>query len=162
MASRLFLRPWASQSAHALFAALSAPALYNLDSYPPPLDVGEFIERHDPRFREGILTYCAHLAVEPGTPIGLTVFQSLYDSACDIGFMLSRTHWGHGLGKEMVDLALIELTKRGTPMSVSARVDERNTSSIRVLEKCGFAYVKREETMLKRAASVDLLFCRNV
>ncbi len=162
MNSRLLIRPWALQSVQALFVALSHPSLYDLIPAPPPVNVDEFVRRHDPGSKRDTLAYSAHLILGSDTPIGLLEVRFNGTSACEIGFFLAREHWGQGFGTEMVGLLLSELARHRSPMIVSAKVDERNAGSIRLLEKCGFTVIGSDETMLKREASVDVVLQTNL
>ena len=101
MGARVFLSPWSSRSAPALFSVLAAPALYDLNPFPPPQSVDDFIRRHDPANRKDSLAYSLHLESESGQPIGLAVVQVESPSACEIAFLLSPEHWGHGLVREI-------------------------------------------------------------
>lgn len=73
----------------------------------------------------------------------------------ELGFMISKNHWGKGLTSEvsqaLVDWAFKDL---GLP-GVSAVTDRENVASIRILEKLGF---QKMETKMKH----DLILDRDV
>jgi|GEM_PF-1441258 len=63
----------------------------------------------------------------------------------EVGYMLSREHWGKGLATELLK-SLVNYAEKKY-QGLSATCDLENESSLRVLEKCGFVVVKivREE-----------------
>ena len=66
----------------------------------------------------------------------------------EVGYLLASRHHGLGLATEALTAVVVDATDRvGLPVLV-AIVDEPNSASIRVLEKCGFAleraYVGRD------------------
>lgn len=59
-------------------------------------------------------------------------------SEYELIYVLEKERWGHGLGGSVVDLLLSEARKRGIPF-VIATVDPKNTASIAILRRRGFA-----------------------
>ncbi len=61
----------------------------------------------------------------------------------EVGYMLASRHHGRGLATEAVRAVLGDATRRLGIAVLVAIVDEPNVASIRVLEKCGFAFERR-------------------
>ena len=57
-----------------------------------------------------------------------------------VGYWLGREFWGRGLATK----ALEELLELETTRPIYADVATTNTGSVRVLEKCGFTFVRSE------------------
>jgi RimJ/RimL family protein N-acetyltransferase len=87
---------------------------------------------HDP----SCLFYAIELDLEP---IG-TIGSFFFDGERDLGYGIAKEHWGKGLATRAVQaFVLIEPIR-----PLSARAAIHNLGSIRVLEKCGFAYVRSD------------------
>jgi RimJ/RimL family protein N-acetyltransferase len=61
----------------------------------------------------------------------------------EAGYMLASRHHGRGVATEALDLVVADARERLAIPVLVAIVDEPNTASIRVLEKCGFAIERR-------------------
>jgi RimJ/RimL family protein N-acetyltransferase len=82
------------------------------------------------------LFYAIELDLEPIGNIG----SFFFDGERDLGYGIAKEHWGKGFATRAVQVfLLIENTR-----PLGARAAAHNLGSIRVLEKCGFAYVKTE------------------
>jgi RimJ/RimL family protein N-acetyltransferase len=53
-----------------------------------------------------------------------------------VGYWMGKEHWGQGVATQMLSMFLQLVTDR----PLQAHVVKHNVASIRVLEKCGFAY----------------------
>jgi RimJ/RimL family protein N-acetyltransferase len=53
-----------------------------------------------------------------------------------VGYWIGKEHWGQGVATQMLSMLLQLVTDR----PLQAHVVKHNVASIRVLEKCGFAY----------------------
>lgn len=62
----------------------------------------------------------------------------------DIGYCLSRRYWGRDLMPEALNSVVRYLFDRVGVPGLEARIDQRNTKSKRVLEKCGFRFDRIE------------------
>lgn len=146
---RLTLRPPRRSDAQALFA-----------SYTQDLDVARYMtwRPHTALAQtQGFIDYClrgwdegrtrAYLMVPEGAddvPVGMLEAR-LQPATIDIGYVLSRAHWGVGLMPEAiagfceVALALPEYFR------VQATCDTENLASARTLEKSGFVREGRLE-----------------
>ncbi|MFM7335404.1 MAG: GNAT family N-acetyltransferase, partial [Tabrizicola sp.] len=67
----------------------------------------------------------------------------------EVGFILHPEHWGQGLGLEAMEAVIAELEADlpGLP-ALTAEVDPRNVSSLRLLAKLGFRETHRAERTL--------------
>ena len=73
-------------------------------------------------------------------------WHSTTDQRAEVGYVLHPDHEGHGFATEGVR-ALLELSFEGAGAHrVTARVDERNTASTRLLERLGF---RKEATFVE-------------
>lgn len=61
---------------------------------------------------------------------------------CMIGYVLSKSYWGHGLMPETVKAVTAYLFDRCKLDFITVRHYERNNRSRRVIEKSGFQYIK--------------------
>ncbi len=60
----------------------------------------------------------------------------------EIGFFLSRDHWGRGLASEALDVFLPYIASRGVPF-LTADVDPLNSLCLRLLARAGFVETGR-------------------
>ncbi len=82
------------------------------------------------------LLYTIELDLEPIGNIG----SFFFDGERDLCYGIAKEHWGKGFVTQAVQaFLLVEQTR-----PLGARVAIHNLGSIRVLEKCGFVYVKSE------------------
>jgi [ribosomal protein S5]-alanine N-acetyltransferase len=82
------------------------------------------------------LFYTIQLDLEPIGNIGSFFFEG----ERDLGYGIAKEHWGKGYATRAVQaFLLIEKTR-----PLGARVAIHNPGSARVLEKCGFVYLKSE------------------
>jgi RimJ/RimL family protein N-acetyltransferase len=79
--------------------------------------------------------------VVDGEVVGGVVSWPAAEGERDVGYWIGREHWGRGIATEALR-AFLEID--GT-RPLSAHVAVHNAGSRRVLEKCGFAFM-REET----------------
>lgn len=83
--------------------------------------------------------------------IGVRLGEDIHHGSAEIGFWLSEDYWGRGLMTEAV-LAMTEFAfERFGVGRIWAGVFERNTASMRVLEKAGYEF----EGRLRRAVIKD-------
>ena len=77
-------------------------------------------------------------------PIGsIDVVQYINDLP-EIGYCLSRKHWGKGYMTEACGALVDYLFELGYP-KVLIRADVRNIGSLKVIEKCGFEFTHQEK-----------------
>lgn len=73
---------------------------------------------------------------------------SVNERLADVAYVLSPAHWGNGYATEALAWLLQHLAARGTLDTARAQIDERNTASLAVVRRLGFAHVRtvQEET----------------
>lgn len=145
--ARLLLRPITIDDAAAMHAYKSDPDVVRYVPY-APLDLAE-VERRiattwsNSRFTQQGDAVC--LAVEnreSGELLGDVVlfWRSETDRAGEVGYIFDPRTAGHGYATEAVG-ALLALGFDGLGLHrIAARIDERNTSSARVVERLGFRH----------------------
>ncbi len=62
------------------------------------------------------------------------------DAQANVGYWISREHWGKGIASRGLELLLLEVATR----PLYAHVATSNGASLRVLQKCGFVVEKVE------------------
>jgi RimJ/RimL family protein N-acetyltransferase len=118
-----------------------------------PLSAEAFDSRWADRLRDPSITAKAILL--DGVLVGNVVcFRR--DSQANVGYWISREHWGKGIATQALRLLLLEVAIR----PLHAYVATSNGASLRVLQKCGFVvdrvqmspgsdrYLECEETVL--------------
>jgi RimJ/RimL family protein N-acetyltransferase len=80
-------------------------------------------------------------AIELDGEIVGNVVSWTHDGERDVGYWISRNHWGAGIATAALRVLLSDIDER----PLFAYVAEHNIGSIRVLEKCGFRVVERVE-----------------
>jgi len=95
--------------------------------------------------------YAPYLLLEKSTmqPIGVCGFQpSKLEVDADLFYHLHKDAWGKGYASEAGHACLEYGTKSLGLTKIGASVEQENQASIRVLEKLGFVYLKRDKTIL--------------
>jgi RimJ/RimL family protein N-acetyltransferase len=95
---------------------------------------------------------------DSGRLIGTVQATVFTDGALWIGYKLVRDAWGRGIGTAAVQWLLQELAEHSPGKIVFAAVDTRNQASQRVLEKCGFGYVRSEPAEIRGEATLDYVY----
>lgn len=83
----------------------------------------------------------ARAILADGEMVGYVSRFCIEDTAY-VGYWIARNHWGRGI----VSRALALLLEESPSRPLFARVARSNTASLRVLEKCGFAIVRYEDS----------------
>jgi RimJ/RimL family protein N-acetyltransferase len=78
----------------------------------------------------------------PGTLIGVCRLYAFnrQNERCELGYMLSRAHWGHGYMQEALAAVISHGMQELGLRRIEADVDPRNTSSARLLERLHFRH----------------------
>jgi ribosomal-protein-alanine N-acetyltransferase len=168
------IRPWLATDAAALARLADNPSVWrNLrDGFPNP-----YTKKDARAWIRGVtrtvpMTHFAILAADGGTGgegilaggIGFVLKTDIHAGTAEIGYWLGEPFWGRGIMSAALaafsPFALAEFRLR----RLYARVLEWNPSSMRVLEKCGYA----REGLLRKSALKDgrvadeILFARVV
>ena len=152
MASRVFLRPWREVDAVDLFLLAGDPIIGHLAGFPPHVDVEESRRViHEVLSAKG--TY-AIISEDENALVGcisaLPVKRRISDDGIDereIGYWIGRRYWNRGLATAAVR-ALIDLCSVRPELDCQrlvGRVREANAPSCRVLQKCGFELVGKDD-----------------
>jgi RimJ/RimL family protein N-acetyltransferase len=97
-----------------------------------------------PRSGEAFDAHWANVLRDPGvTAKAILLGEALVGYVCcfgrdgraNVGYWVSREHWGKGIASRALELLLLEVPAR----PLYARVATSNGASLRVLQKCGFA-----------------------
>jgi ribosomal-protein-alanine N-acetyltransferase len=142
--ARLRLRPPALDDLEAVYAYASDPAVVRYMGWPRHTSRGmtrAFLRSRAVEFAErGTGTFLVEL---DGAVIGSTGLHLYDDAPAATGYIVVRSHWGHGYATEAT-LAMIALARENGLPRVEAGCHPDNAASIRVLEKCG---LRRDATL---------------
>lgn len=140
---RLILRPLAIEDAEELLAIFSDPEVmkyWNTAPWSSIEDALKFInESNEAMLRQESLTLGIHLKLT-GDLIGKCMLfgYAKESKRAEIGFGLSRLHWGSGYvgeaGRALIEYGFNKLGLR----RIEAEIDPENKSSAKVLERLGF------------------------
>ena len=147
---RLTLRPLRMEDARSLYAWTSDAevARYVLwDAHRSLRETREYIRYVRRLYRSRLPSSWGILLRDSDDVIGTIGIMTWVpvNRTCEIGYSLSREHWGKGLMTEAV-AAFSRMLFSSLPLNrIEAQHDVRNPASGRVLEKCGF----RREGLLR-------------
>jgi ribosomal-protein-alanine N-acetyltransferase len=148
---RLILRPFESGDVEAAFAWFGDPIVMRFTPTGPDAS----IEQTEARIANYQEHQTAHgfsrwimLDHRLGRPIGDSGLLKLQEyGRIDLGFRLAQTHWGKGLATEAASAWLRAAFDDFHIERLTAFVHPGNVASIRVLEKLGFHFEKRDTVM---------------
>lgn len=144
---RCVLRPWRESDLEDLFEYASVDGVGQMAGWPPHKSIEESRKRLD-RFIAAKKTFALEYQGKVIGSCGLVNYHEEYYpelaplSGREIGYVLSKDYWGRGLMPEAVKAVIQYLFEVEKLDFIIAGHFERNTQSARVLQKCGFAYVK--------------------
>lgn len=144
---RLLLRPWKQADLHDFYAYASVDGVGELAGWTHHKNLDESRIILD-RFIEGKKTFALEYNGKVIGSLGIEEYnESNYPellelSGRELGYVLSKDYWGRGLMPEAVKAVIKYLF-------VTAKLDfilvghfDRNRQSAKVIEKCGFKYIK--------------------
>jgi len=138
---RLYLRRPRHSDASAVFEYGSDPQVARYMDWPVLVDIQDAImatERALRRWDSGE-DYAWRLTVKPSDmPVG-AVACSIDGQRAELGFVLSRQHWGKGYATEAARAVFDWLVSLETVQRIQATCDAENRASVRVLEKLGMS-----------------------
>lgn len=138
---RLRLRGLTIDDADALFPVLSDAELMTWWSSAPHKNVAETRAYFAPRLDRAGWRCWAITLRDDDTAIGwVAAGEKRQGGVTEIGYLLSRDHWGRGIAAEAVSAVIDRLFAEGQ-RRVFADTDPENTASLALLERLGF---KRE------------------
>ena len=95
------------------------------------------------RYYEGVPEpFAIALRSDVSTPVGAIgcYWASRPNHTMELGYWIAERFWGQGLVCEAIAALLAYVVDEFDPRRIQARVIVGNSASVRVLEKCGFAY----------------------
>ena len=101
------------------------------------------------------------LKENPGQVIGdiSIVEMDEEDSSCEIGYVLGKAYWGHGIMTEALKAVLDFCFTQAGFQEVKARYASLNPASGRVMEKAGMSYLKTITNGVERKGYLaDLIY----
>jgi RimJ/RimL family protein N-acetyltransferase len=150
---RLRLRFLVPDDAQALFPIYADPLAMRYWSSPPwrePAQAQAHIQDSLAGYASGaMLSLGVTLAGDdtqadatPGTLIGVCRLYAFnhQNERCELGYMLSRAHWGHGYMQEALAAVISHGFQELGLRRIEADVDPRNTGSARLLERLHFRH----------------------
>ena len=144
---RLVLRPWRPDDLEDLFAYASVDGVGQMAGWPPHENI-EVSRKRLAHFIEGKKTFALEYAGRVVGSLGVerydeAQFPELANLRCrEIGYVLARDCWGRGLMPEAVGAVIRWLFDDVGLDFITVGHFTRNDRSRRVIEKCGFEYVK--------------------
>ena len=143
---RLFLRPWCESDAEALYCCACDPQVGPSAGWPPHTSVENSREIIGSVLSEPDTFALVCKDDGADTPVGsVGVFPTEIAQASgepEIGYWIARPLWGRGLIPEAVEeLLRWQFCEKGAERVWCAHF-EGNDKSRRVIEKCGFTYVR--------------------
>lgn len=159
--ARLRIEPLQAAHAPLLFPVLADPGLYlyadgaALANVEATLRRFETLERGPPPGTHEVWLNWVLLRRTDGAAVGTLQATVVPGSHAWIGYMLAPAHWGQGYATEAGAWLVAELRSQWLLRDLRASVDVRNTRSIAVLERLGFARVATETALLHGEATRD-------
>ena len=87
---------------------------------------------------------CVTKAIVVGDTVAGNIGSWSQDGHREVGYWIGKEHWGKGFASAALALLLEEVTER----PIYAWVVSTNAGSIRVLEKAGFVFERRDDMQL--------------
>lgn len=147
---RLILRPWQEADAAILYQYAKDPAIGPIAGWNPHQSEAESLEIIRTVFNVPE-TYAVCLR-ETDTPIGCIGLQTgdaanmqLAAGEAELGYWLGVPHWGRGYTPEAAQALIHHAFTTLRLDALWCCCNDINTQSKRVMEKCGFVYVRTEE-----------------
>ena len=134
---RCLIRPFTADDAPELYQVLSDRAV--MEYIEPPFSIEQtedFIK--DAGLCDPPLVYALVLR-ENEAVIGHIIFHKYEEDSYEIGWIISKLHWGQGIASE-VTAALIEYAKERNINSYVIECDPEQTATIRIAQKHLFTY----------------------
>lgn len=143
----LVLRPWKEFDLEDLFEYASVDGVGQMAGWPPHKSIEESRKRLD-RFISNKKTFALEYQGKVIGSCGLVDYnEERYPELAllngrEIGYVLSKDYWGRGLMPEAVKAVIQYLFEVENLDFIIAGHFKRNAQSARVIQKCGFAYIK--------------------
>ncbi|HQT84283.1 MULTISPECIES: GNAT family N-acetyltransferase [Acidiphilium] len=164
--ARLDIRPLGKADAHFLFESFQDDRLYRYIPRRPPRTIGAMAAEFS-EFEAGAPdgsgeTWLNWVIIrrDPRRHIGTLQATLFADGGLWIGYMISPDAWGNGFATEAVAWLIGAVQEMFPGRQMLASVDTRNTGSIRVLEKTGFARLRTEPATIYDEVTEDHIYAR--
>jgi ribosomal-protein-alanine N-acetyltransferase len=142
MARFVALEQLCESHAAPLFVILAEPDLWSLTDSDPPTSVEELAARYrrleSRRSPDGSQTWLNWAIVADADPIGF-VQATVERDVAEIAYVVGCAHQGRGYAGLAIDEMLAMLRDDHGVATIVATVDARNTASLRLLARAGFA-----------------------
>ena len=145
--ARLLLRPWQSSDLHDFYRYASVDGVGQPAGWLPHKSIEEtenilrmYLERKNALALEQNGRVIGSISVESYDPSLFPEFQAL--SVAELGYQLSKSHWGKGMMPEAVSAVCTYLFAMEKFDLILCSHFNDNPQSARVLEKCGFQRYK--------------------
>lgn len=144
---RLVLRPWRETDLEDLFEYASVDGVGQMAGWLPHKSIEESRKRLD-RFISNKKTFALEYQGKVIGSCGLVDYNEEYHPELaplqgrEVGYILAKDYWGRGLMPEAVKAVVQYLFEVEKLDFIIAGNFERNRQSARVIQKCGFTYVK--------------------
>ena len=149
MTERLTLRPWKLSDLEDLYEYASVDGVGQMAGWIPHKSMGESLEILN-RFIAGKKTFALEykgkvigsLGIEEYNEAEITEPEYKDKLGREIGYVLSKDYWGHGLMPEAVNAVVMYLFQKLKLDFIVCGHFLDNYQSLRVQEKCGFRHLK--------------------
>lgn len=144
---RLTLRPWQEEDLEDFYAYARVDGVGQMAGWSPHKSLGESKDILD-RFLAGKHTFALEYQGRVIGSLGIEEYNETYYpelsnlSGREIGYALSKDHWGRGLMPEAVKAVISYLFDTVKLDFILVGHFDWNRQSARVIEKCGFQYIK--------------------
>ena len=144
---RFILRPWKESDLQDLFEYARVDGVGQMAGWPPHKSIEESRKRLD-RFISNKKTFALEYQGKVIGSCGLVDYNEEHYpelallNGREIGYVLSKDYWGRGLMPEAVRAVIQYLFEAENLDFIIAGHFERNQQSARVIQKCGFEYIK--------------------
>jgi ribosomal-protein-alanine N-acetyltransferase len=145
--THLLLRPWKLEDAEPLFKILQEPDI--LKYFPPTAFTLEktlrYIHHQLQHWQERGYGHWAVIFKVDNRLVGWNGLEYLPETAeIEVAYLFSHQVWGHGYATEAARAAIEYGFENATLPTIIGLVHPDNIGSIRVLEKCGLAFIDRK------------------
>ena len=117
----------------------------------------DFLSKGSPHSNQEWLNWAIKLK-NSNNYIGVLQATIYKNKSTEIGYLLSPKYWSNGYGTEAVNYLCEYLFKNKNVKKIIASIDTRNLSSIKLVEKLHFKYIKTIDCTLKNIPAKDKIY----
>ena len=152
------LRPWSVDDVDALVRHADDREIWRhlTDRFPHPYQLSDAQEWIAIVSNEGdpTRTFAIEMSGEPVGAVGLIPQVDLRRQTAEVGYWVSRNHWGRGIATEALRLLSAHAFSQFDFVRLEALVIDGNPASCRVLEKAGYAFESRQRQGICKAGQI--------